>query len=407
MSNLSERGAKRARAIVAVGMVALTFVACGGRTTLDSGDLFGGGAGIAGARAAGGVGAPIGRGGVAGAGGSSGFGGIGGGGSGGSDGFGGSSGFGASGGFGGTGFGGAAGSFGGTGGSSTCIPAPRYECEQCHCSACARPWRGCQADQGCAELSACIAASGCKGMQCFTEGPCRVVVNRRGGIGSDSFNLALQLHGCAESSGCSCPGGFGGGSGAAGVGGVGGGLSCTDAGDPCLGCLCLVCNVELSSCLVDSSCADVASCMVSTNCSSSGNCDRACAQEISAARPAAVVEAQRLSDCAIDSRCPCNFGTGGTAGVGGTAGFSGTGGGPFDCESCYRANCPGIAECIDVPSCSTGIDCAAQNCFDVDWQPRCVVGCFGADTGFGRQMLSALQCATTTCRPWCGTPDGP
>jgi hypothetical protein len=236
-----------------------------------------------------------------------------------------------------------------------------------------------------------------------------VVVNRYGGIGSTSFNLALQLQGCAESSGCSCPGGFGGGSGAAGFGGVGGGVSCAGVGEPCLGCLCLVCNSELSSCLFESSCANVSSCMLRTNCSSLGNCDRACAQEIAAAPPASVVRAQTLSNCVFNAGCPCSFGTGGAAGFGGTAGFGGVGGvggGPIDCETCYRNNCPGIDECAQDSRCLAGIACASQNCFVTDWEPRCVVGCFG-DPERGRQMASALQCVTTTCRPSCGTPNGP
>jgi hypothetical protein len=310
MSDFSKPRAKRKRTVIAVGTVALAFVACGGRSNLVSGDVLGGDAGIAGARAAGGVGGTLGGGGASGSagagggGGSNGYGGFGGGG------FGGTAGFGESGTFGGTGLGGAAGSFGGSG--------------------------------------------------------------------------------------------FGGSFGAAGSGGTGGGsIPCDTATDPCNGCICRTCNAEFASCSVESDCQGVAFCFLSTKCTLSGNCDRACAGEISAATPGAVVRAQRLVDCLMGSGCPCDFGSGGAAGSGGT------GGGPIDCGSCYRAYCPGTDECVQSGSCLVGIECAFENCYRNEWIPLCVVGCFGPDQALGMRMASALQCVTTNCWNSCFTGDGP
>jgi hypothetical protein len=426
MSNPKGRVVSGRSAVIAVLAVGFAFVACGGRSNLDPGQLFGGDSGIAGTRAGGGVGGTLGRGGTNGRGGSGGSSsGVGGVSVGGSDGvggvggvggvsFGGSDGFGGSSGFGGGGLGGVAGSFGGVSGSvGACAQPPRYDCEWCHCNTCPAVWSRCQSDPGCAEISACIAATGCEGSPCYLEGPCRAVIDRHGGVGGPQMLAALQLQNCALDAGCSCQGGFGGSSGFGGAAGSEG-ISCDGAPDPCMGCICRTCNSELASCFIDSPCVNLWGCVTISNCYRFGTCERACAAELSAASEASVIRADNLVSCTLSSGCPCPFGAGGAAGIGGTAGFGGAaaiggvgGSAPFDCENCYRSYCPSYGTCLTDESCSAGMDCAIENCYEEDWEPDCVAACFSGNPAYARPLYWTLQCVTTTCRPWCGTPDGP
>jgi hypothetical protein len=309
-------------AVIGGATVGFAFVACGGRSSLDSGQVFGGGAGIAGARAGGGAAGTLGRGGTNARGGSGGSNGMGGGSVGGSDGFGG---------VGGVSFGGSDG-FGGS-----------------------------------------------------------------NGVGGTGFGATA---------------GFGGSFGSAGFGGAAGSgpAACGAFPTPCLSCACKTCSSELFSCLADYSCLSLASCFLSTNCLRFGTCERACAWPLITASVDSIDRAERYVNCALNNGCPCNVGTGGAGGTGGVDG--GIDGGidgstPVDCENCYRTHCPRFGACVEDQLCSEGIDCASRNCFQSDWEPSCVTGCFNGEPAAGRRMFSALQCATTTCRPWCGTPNGP
>ena len=260
---------RRETVALGIGLVTLSFVACGGRTDLNppSGDASGS-AGLAGVGAEGGLGGATGRGGSVSPGGSLGRGGslgsFGGPSGGGSDGFGG---------IGGAAVGGASGSFG-AGGTPACVPKPNYECQWCSCGSCPDQWARCRSNGGCAEIMDCVAANGCEFLTCYQEGLCREVIDRTGGPRSSAAALAFDLDNCGRNLGCTCSGGFGGASGFGGSAGFGGagGFGGTFGGasgfggssgecssfpfDPCGTCLCKSCISQWNECARDSRCVD-------------------------------------------------------------------------------------------------------------------------------------------------------
>ena len=283
-------------AVIAVVTVGFVFVACGGRSSLDSGQVFGGGAGIAGAGAGGGVGGTLGRGGTNGrgntggsigfsgasVGGSDGFGGVGGasfGGSagfGGSRGFGGSTAFGGSNGFGGTaGFGGSIGTggFGGAAGSGPSCDALPGPCLSCMCRTCNSELLGCVADQGCFPVASCFLRT-----DCLRSGTCeRACAWPLITAAEDSVTRAARYVRCVSSSGCPCnfgtggaggTGGSGGAGGAGGTAGVGGSAASGGAGGStpvdCESCYRSYCP-QFAACVDDASCRGGINC-ASVNC---------------------------------------------------------------------------------------------------------------------------------------------
>jgi hypothetical protein len=428
MSRSSARSLKRRAAVLSgIGFATLAFVACGGRTDLSPPGESSGSSGISGVGAEGGLGGAFGRGGAAGNFGS------GGGSVGGSGGFGGASGFGGSSSFGGSsGFGGAAGSFAGSGGAGgDCSPPPRFECEYCHCRSCPVEWTRCQQDLGCAEISACIAATGCVSGSCYLDGHCRGPIDRHGGISSNSTVMAITLDNCWRGAGCTCTGGVGGAAGGVGFGGsagfggsfgfggsAGSGV-CGNVPGECANCMCNACSSQYLACTSDQRCIELSSCVM-TNCvlPGNGNCSETCAREIAAAiGTPAMPLAQNFVTCilnAINGGCPCGSGFGGASGFGGVGGFGGTGfggaagSGTFDCTTCLSNACPVVQDCLNAPFCAPGFQCSVNNCYQGGgaWDPGCIVGCYSYDPDMGREMAGGLQCVTTTCRPWCGTPTG-
>jgi hypothetical protein len=408
-SDSSGRSVKRRGVVViGTGMVTLAFVACGGRTDLNPPGISGGAGGSAGLVGAGGASGSGGIGGAIGRGGSSGRGGALG--SFGADGFGGGSvggvgGSVATGGVAGSAVGGVGGSFVGSGGIGQCVPPPSVECQWCNCQACPELWSRCMQDLGCTELSNCMDSYGCQLASCYTRGVCRDVLERWGGPGSPSASLAVGLDQCARSRGCYCASAAGGASGfggSAGFGGAGFGGSAGDGcglGDTCESCLCNRCNPYWHGCAQDAGCANLASCLLSTGCTITGNCT-VCESEFVNANPGSIVLANTLVGCALSSRCPCPFGGGGSGGVGPP---------PDPCQTCLDGNCAIVSECLNSPACTQGLQCAATRCYTSAsaWDPRCIAACFPNDPGMAREMYVGLECATTTCRPWCGTPLGP
>jgi hypothetical protein len=425
MSSSSRRRSmkRRGAVVIGIGWTTLAFVACGGRSDLSPPGIFSGAAGssglggVSGVGASGGIGGSIGRGGSSGRGGSLGSFGASGGGFGGVDGFGGSSGFGgvsgsaAIGGVAGSAVGGVAGSSFGSGGIGECTPPPVVECQWCNCKACPALWVRCRQDRGCSELTNCMDSYGCQLDSCYVLGVCREEIERWGGQDSPSALMAVNLDQCARNQGCYCASaaggasGFGGSAGFGGTTGFGGsaGTGC-DLGDPCGSCLCNGCSPYFQACSVNGPCANLASCALRTGCVRFGNCTTVCARELADAPPSSVALAETFLSCAVSSECPCNFGTGGVGGFGGVAGTGGQ-----TCDSCLWTNCEIVADCMNTPSCVPGFECAATRCYTATrgWDPSCVARCFPNDPLLAREMFGGLQCATTTCRPWCGTPIGP
>jgi hypothetical protein len=104
------------------------------------------------------------------------------------------------------------GGVGGAGGASTaiqqCVSQARSDCEKCACGSCYDSLIPCFKDVGgCPQILACANRTGCTGVDCYQPGTCQAVIDRTGGIGSYSLQLALPLFTCVRGSGCAC--GFG------------------------------------------------------------------------------------------------------------------------------------------------------------------------------------------------------
>jgi hypothetical protein len=195
---------KRGAAIIAgLGVLALSFGACGGKTADEaSRDVSGGEAGLSGNGGGGndgtgGTGGTIAPAGAGGRSSSGGAGGVAGGGSGGAT----------------TGVGGAAGSpvggFGGFGGvgafggfnDSTCNAFPRKACGSCLCRQCGYSWVACSGDPRCVALTNCALATNCVPSNTCGETCEQPLADASGTL---AIPLAQGFLGCAFNAGCSC-----------------------------------------------------------------------------------------------------------------------------------------------------------------------------------------------------------
>jgi hypothetical protein len=105
------------------------------------------------------------------------------------------------GGFGGTiSFGGFAGStFGGFAGFGG-----EPDCQTCVLQACGSQLIECVQDFGCIAIIGCAQATGCTGINCYSDKYCKGVIDEWGGPAGSSMNELLQTFACTVNSGCSC-----------------------------------------------------------------------------------------------------------------------------------------------------------------------------------------------------------
>ncbi|HEX7670982.1 MAG TPA: hypothetical protein VF395_15410, partial [Polyangiaceae bacterium] len=86
-----------------------------------------------------------------------------------------------------------------------CVASAQSDCERCVCKSCNTSLDGCFQDPGCPLILQCANQTGCTGIDCYGPSTCQSVIDKFGGIGSASVNLAIPLFGCAQT--CNC--GFG------------------------------------------------------------------------------------------------------------------------------------------------------------------------------------------------------
>jgi hypothetical protein len=85
-----------------------------------------------------------------------------------------------------------------------CLQDAIDDCEQCLCGACFEQFSLCLAEDGCAAIYQCVRGANCSGLDCYTSGQCRDVVEANGGLVGPSALDALELFACANESACPC-----------------------------------------------------------------------------------------------------------------------------------------------------------------------------------------------------------
>lgn len=86
-----------------------------------------------------------------------------------------------------------------------CLSLALDACENCLCTECFEQFSQCRAEDGCAAIYQCISDANCIGLDCYTTGVCREVVEANGGIYGQAALDALAVFGCAEQAACLCP----------------------------------------------------------------------------------------------------------------------------------------------------------------------------------------------------------
>ncbi|MEP7050191.1 MAG: hypothetical protein ABJB12_07560 [Pseudomonadota bacterium] len=197
------------------GLLAASFMACGGRTDMElveggAGALTGsGGSGVSGASPLPGAGTPAlgGAPNVAGAPSIAGAPSAGGAAHAGSPGIGGAPGFaGSPGGVAGApAFGGSPG-YAGAGGVivDACVAIAQTACNKCLCQVCSDAFIGCFSDVGCAAIFGCVAQTGCTGFDCYRNAACRGVIKEYGGLMGKAASEVFALASCSLSSQSAC-----------------------------------------------------------------------------------------------------------------------------------------------------------------------------------------------------------
>jgi hypothetical protein len=104
--------------------------------------------------------------------------------------------------------GGVAGAGGVSSAIQQCVSQARSDCEKCACGSCYDSLIPCFKDAGgCPQILACANKTGCTGVDCYQPNTCQAIIDKTGGVGSYSLQLAIPLFSCVRNSGCAC--GFG------------------------------------------------------------------------------------------------------------------------------------------------------------------------------------------------------
>ena len=77
-------------------------------------------------------------------------------------------------------------------------------CQNCLVDSCGAEFLQCLQDVGCVAIILCAQNSNCQGLDCYTAGACKGVIDNYGGPAGPSMNELLKTLGCAVNAGCAC-----------------------------------------------------------------------------------------------------------------------------------------------------------------------------------------------------------
>jgi hypothetical protein len=75
----------------------------------------------------------------------------------------------------------------------------------CACGACPRAYDTCGEAEGCGDVVQCMHDKSCIGVDCYTTGACRRLIDTRGGVSGPAFRAATALQACTLSHLCTLP----------------------------------------------------------------------------------------------------------------------------------------------------------------------------------------------------------
>jgi hypothetical protein len=75
----------------------------------------------------------------------------------------------------------------------------------CACTECPRVYDSCGEAEGCTDVVQCMHDKGCIGVDCYTSGACRRLVDSQGGVSGPAFRAATALQACTLSHLCTLP----------------------------------------------------------------------------------------------------------------------------------------------------------------------------------------------------------
>jgi hypothetical protein len=75
----------------------------------------------------------------------------------------------------------------------------------CACTECPRAYDACGEAEGCTDVVQCMHDKSCIGVDCYTSGACRRLVDVQGGVSGPAFRTATALQACTLSHLCALP----------------------------------------------------------------------------------------------------------------------------------------------------------------------------------------------------------